>query len=99
MVNIEIHRGKSREGERASLMIMEGAIMGVGMGGKVAIAKVDYATPRYCGDCAPEAPFLRILGENKEEIEKVVEIIKRVGLTKYFYLKTIIENSFIPKEE
>jgi len=100
MINIEIRRGiKGIIGEEAeaSLILMEGAIIGEGMDKKVVIEEI-CSKPQSCGLFSAEMPYLRISSESKEEIEKIVNIIRKVGLTEYFFIKTILEDIFIPKK-
>ena len=99
MANIEFHGGYNFCGTFQTLLARK--LREMGMENEIVITGLDsypYYGNYYDTTFKP-APFLRICGETKEEIEKAVDIVKGIGLQKKFDIETVLVNSFIPKEE
>ncbi len=98
MANIEIHGGHVINDIGSLQVIMSKKFREVGLGNEVVITEFR-SYPHYCDEFSSVGLFLRIWGETKEEINKVIEILRELGLTKQFDIETVFVNSFIPKEE
>lgn len=98
MANIEIHGGHAINGIGSLQITMSEKFREAGLGKEVIITEFK-SYPYYCDEPTSTAPFLRIWGETKEEIDGIVEILRGLGITKRFDIETVFVNSFIPKEK
>ncbi len=96
MANIEIH-GSARIQVGAFEIFLGKRLQEKGMDKEVVISGFN-TCPSFCYEPYAPAPFIRIWGDSKEEIERIIGVMKETGMTKLFDIETVILNSFVTKE-